>query len=313
MTTIEKSILMGLVGLLFTTGCGPTFDPGSLIKNARVVGARTEVDGAPDRATPMPGETADVTWLITAPDPIPPLAWSFAVCAPRGAGRSGAASCSDVLVRFDGNASPPRIAVPVPPGAELRDATSLVVYGQICFGDGAAPTFDPSSGMPSCTGGRGTTVSFDLPLQVGAEANHNPVAERAFTLDGEPWPSPRVGDDPCAFGPKVAAGSADHVIANRTDAGDRESYTALIGDPPVPMAVRERLQISQFTTAGELASQFSFVEAADDRREAPVEVKWAAPPVAEVPPEGRAVTFTFVTRDDRGGADWTARSLCVTP
>ena len=51
-TTIKTMLLLGLSSFLFITGCGPTFDPASLITNTRVVGARIEVEGAPDRASP---------------------------------------------------------------------------------------------------------------------------------------------------------------------------------------------------------------------------------------------------------------------
>ncbi len=37
------------------------------------------------------------------------------------------------------------------------------------------------------------------------------------------------------------------------------------------------------------------------------------PTPAAVPAGGTPVTFTFVVRDERGGADWTTRTACVTP
>ena len=46
--TIKDTLLQGLVGFLFAllfAGCGPTFDPASLITNTRIVGARIEVEG----------------------------------------------------------------------------------------------------------------------------------------------------------------------------------------------------------------------------------------------------------------------------
>jgi hypothetical protein len=310
-TTLKNTVLLGFVGLLLSAACGPTFDPASLIQDTRVVGARVEVEGAPERATPAPGETAHVTWLVTAPEAIPPLAWTFVACVSGMAGGAGGPDClAAPLARFDGTDRPPRISVPVPAETDLGRGTSLVVYGQVCAGAGSTPVFEPRSGLPGCTGGRGTTVSLDVPLLLGADANHNPKAERAFWLDGEPWPA---GDAPCAQGPRVVAGTPDHVIRAATDGGDREVYTSFVGVPPVPTPARERLQISQFTTAGELKSQYSFVEATDLRAAPTVEVTWEAPDADEVPPDGLPVTFTFVMRDERGGADWTTRSLCVTP
>ena len=85
-----------------------------------------------------------------------------------------------------------------------------------------------------------------------------------------------------------------------------------MGDPAVATPTRESLQISQFTTAGKLNSQFSFVEATDDSQATTVDATWDAPEAADVPAAGSPVTFTFVVRDDRGGTDWTTRALCVT-
>ena len=111
----------------------------------------------------------------------------------------------------------------------------------------------------------------------------------------------------------MAAGSKGHVIGSTTEGSDREAYTVMMGDPPVAIPARESLQISRFTTSGKLKSQFSFVEAADQNATTTVDVAWDAPEANEVPAAGEAVTFTFVVRDDRGGADWTTRTLCVTP
>ena len=312
--TLTGLLLLGLAGCTFIAGCGPAFDPASLIKNTRVVGARIEVEGAPDRATPMPGETANVTWLVTSPDATPPLGWAFAVCVPGTIYGKTSLGCQDPpLARFDGAGAPPRLSIGVPARTALGGAASMVLYGQICPGPDSTPTFDPQSGLPGCTGGRGTTVSLDIPLQLGDDANHNPTADRAFALDGEAWPAGAASDDPCALGPRVAASSKGHVIGNTTEGSDREPYTNIVGDPPVATPTRERLQISQFTTAGALKSQFSFVEATDQSAATTVDVTWDAPEAAGVFAGGTAVTFTFVIRDDRGGTDWTTRTLCVTP
>jgi hypothetical protein len=282
---------------LLLVGCGPTFDPASLINTTRVLGARIEVEGAPDRASPVPGETANVTWLVTSPDGAPSLGWAFRVCTTPGC-ESGA------IAQFEGAESPPRLAIPVPSSDVLGSATSLIVVGEICDGGDSLPAFDPQSGVPGCTVGSATTVALVIALQRGHEANHNPLADRAFTFDGQAWPA-LADADPCVTGPRVAAGSKDHVIGNLTDGADREPYTAMVGEVATPS--RESLQVSRFTTAGKLSSQFSFVEATDPSTETSVDAMWEAPAVAT------AVTFTFVTRDNRGGTDWTTRAACVEP
>jgi hypothetical protein len=285
-----------LLTSMFVAGCGPTFDPASLINTTRVLGARVEVEGAPDRASPLPGETANITWLVTAPDDVPPLGWAFTVCAPTGCD-------AGALAQFEGTDSPPKLAMVVP------SLPSLIVSGEICDRADSSPTFDAQSGVPGCTGGGGMTVSLVVAVQTDDDANHNPIADRGFTFDGEPW---LAGGDPCATGPRVVAGTKDHILGNITDGTDRELYTATLGDPPVATPTRESLQISQFTTAGKLTSQFSFVEATDASAVTTTTVPWEAPAV-DVPADGLAVTFTFVTRDSRGGTDWTTRAACVEP
>jgi hypothetical protein len=156
-------------------------------------------------------------------------------------------------------------------------------------------------------------VSLEVPLQLGADANHNPTADRAFTFDGAAWPALAAGDDPCTLGPRVAADARAHAIGITTDGADRERYAVVLGDPAVATPARERLQISQFTTAGRLKSQFAFVEAADERAATTVDAGWEAPDAGEIPAGGTIATFTFVVRDERGGADWTTRAVCVTP
>ena len=309
-TSVTSSAI--LLGLLLA-GCGPTFDPASLINTTRVVGARVEVDGAPDRAMPKPGETATVTWLVTAPGATPPLAWAFALCAPGTAGGQSSLGCEATpLGLFQGTQDPPRISLAIPAADALGAVRSLLLYGEICSGADATPTFDPESGIPRCAGGgASTTASVSIPLQLGDETNHNPVADRAFTFDGQAWAPLAAGDDPCVVGPRVSAGTKDHVIGNLTEGSDREPYTVLRGDPPAAALGRETLQISQFTTAGELKSQFSFVDADDANATTTVEVKWNAPKPADVPAAGAPVTFTFVVRDNRGGIDWATRVACV--
>ncbi len=86
-------LLLGLAGAVFLAGCGPTFDPASLIATTRVLGAHVEVEGAPGRATPLSGEIADVTWLVTSPEVTPPLDWAFAVCTPGTSGGTPSLGC----------------------------------------------------------------------------------------------------------------------------------------------------------------------------------------------------------------------------
>lgn len=291
----------------FFGACGPSFDPPSLVTETRVVGARVEAAGADDRASPAPGENANVTWLLTAPQAVPPLQWAFALCKQ---GLPSRLDCGDVpFAVFTGAGATPVIPITVPPAEALGGVNKLLLYGRIC--ENAAPEIDAQSGIPRCAGDAdGTTATVAINLQTDADANHNPKAERGYTFDGQPWLAGVA--DPCLTGPRVAAGTEAHVVGLVTDGGDREGYTAVLGDPPVPTAKREALQISAFTTAGKLQTPYLFVEADDARALTPLEVKWNAPRTSAVTAD-TPVTFTFVVRDDRGGTDWTTRAACVTP
>src|SRR4051812_16093680 len=187
---------------LAAAACGPTYDPPSLIEAPRVLGARIEVVGAPDRARPKAGESFTVTWLVSAPGDVPPLGWAFALCA---SSNPGSLACEGgPLALYQGHENPPRVTTIMPAG----QPRGLVLYGRICAA--SEPLFDPASGYPACSnGGTGTTASLVIPVQTGAEENHNPHAEASFTFDGIPW---MAGADPCAAGAPVTAGSKDHVI-----------------------------------------------------------------------------------------------------
>ena len=303
------ALLFCLLVALGGAGCGPTFDPASQIETTRVLGARVTVGtDTPSRATPLPGETAAVTWLVTGRTPPGAQGWAFALCQPA---LSGDLTCGGApYAVYQGSDPQPVVPVAVPGADVLGKASSVLLYGRIC--DGAAPTFDPQSGLPGCArGAAGTTAAGPIGVG-GADPNHNPTADRGITLDGQPWPALDPGAEPCLVGPLLTAGTKDHLVDLVTAGGDRESYTTTFGDPPVSTASREALQLSPFATAGKFKSTFAFVDA-DDPADAPVaEVKWDAPEAKDVS-GATPVTFTFVVRDDRGGTDWTTRAACVTP
>lgn len=310
--TLHLVFLLGLASGIVGSGCGPTFDPASLIKTTRVLGAQVEIEGAPGRANPKPGETVKLTWILTSPDTDPPLGWAFAVCTPSRVGSEESLQClSTPFAMFEGTESTPQLSIPIPSVDALNGANSVMVFGEICSGPNSLPTFDSQNGIPGCTGGGGTTVSIRIPLQLSNDLNHNPSAPETFTFNGEPWPKLASSDDPCIWGPWATPEREDHRIGILTLGSLREAYTVMRGDPPVATSVRERLQISNFTTAGKLKSQFAFVEATDQAPQTTVHIQWEAPKTELVPTAGLPVEFSFVVRDDRGGTNWTTRTLCV--
>lgn len=293
---LNKVLFRGVLFTLLLAGCAEEFDPPSLIDKTRPLGAEVRVDGEPNRSTPRPGETATVTWLMATPGAMPSLAWMFAVCR-AGLATTAEACTPTPFATFTGTDSP-SFRFDVPSQEILGGATRLLITGQICA-DGA-PTLDPQTGMPTCPG-QGNTVTATLFLQQADDGNHSPaLPERPFTFDGADWMADGAGD--CAGLPSVAIGSKDHVLRLRVLAEDRETYGA--GDT----TAREQLQLSQFTTAGELGQTYFVVEPSNQDPWNDLESKWDAPET--MPPDGQ-VHFIFVARDLRGGVTHTTRTVCL--
>jgi hypothetical protein len=306
-------LMLAAVLVTLTAGaCAPEMDPVSLVEKTRVLGARVEVEGAPERSTPRPGETVNVAWLVTAPRETPPLGWAFVLC-PGISGGKDLGCVGDPLAIFQGTDSPAQMRIAVPTSDALAGARELVLFGRICAD--SQPVMD-ASGHPRCTdGGDGTTATVSISLERDDWSNRNPTfGADALSFAGQPWGASDASSAAgCAQLPQVKAATTDHVIRLETAAADRETFMIMQGDPARLTTKRERLQISQFVTAGKLARAFSSVESDDDALRPASEVKWEAPAADKVPPEGLVVRFTFVARDMRGGVAWTTRSACVLP
>ncbi|HKQ71075.1 MAG TPA: hypothetical protein VJT73_17130 [Polyangiaceae bacterium] len=283
---------------VLTSGCADPLTPSWLVDRVRVLGASVATEGDPSRATPHPGETAHVVWLLGFPSEALPSSWVFVACREAGTLR-GAPACGErPFARFEGTSDAGRApAFDVTLPAAFAPDGQLLVLGQICTS--GAPSFDEATAVGSCRGADpGTTV--DLRITVGSAANDNdsPVfTSDAFTFDGAPWGASESAD-PCADAlvPAAAPGSAHRVEIAMPDEA-REAYGA---------SSRETIQLSHLVNAGELERQFSFVEpsAAPPLR---VAVAWTAPAA------GSASTprFYFVARDDRGAAAWATRTICI--
>jgi hypothetical protein len=291
-----RAILSTAALALVFSGCDDPLKRVDLVTEARVLGARVEVLGEPERASPAPGETATVRWLVADREPAPALGWAFAVCeaAPPG-GNLPACAGEPFATAMAAVPTPgePRIEFAVPGDVTSR---ALAVLGVVC--PDSAPTFEGDSF--GCEGPDGTPVSLDFELQTPERSNLNPVIEpESLTLDDAALPT---GLD-CAALPAVTAGSS-HTLELVLDETDRDAVAQpTSADPP-----KETLQVSNFTTAGKLDRTFSVFEASDPRLV--TRVSWKAPKSA---PDDGVVRFFFVVRDLRGGADWIERAVCVEP
>jgi hypothetical protein len=271
-----KRILPNLL-LLALVGCtDPLKDPAS-ITDVRVLGARVEVDSAPERATPAPGESASVRWLVAAPQLEPEFAWSLVAC--ESAYGAELETCDDYAFARASEREPttlaPELAFSLPDSSE---APTISLLGMIA----------------------GTAVRLDVPVATETLSNRNPALDAdAISFDGFVW---NAGTD-CAELPEVGPGSK-HTLSLALAEDDREPLvTKYSADPE-----RETLRVSHFSTHGELERAFSSFGA--DARELDARLSWIAPRAAE---SGDIMRFYFVVRDLRGGSDWLERAVCFEP
>ncbi len=317
MSTIRTALSLSLLVSLMPA-CSDDLTPGSLIDRERVLGARVEVIGDSQRATPAPGESIEVIFLVEGPGPVRPLAWALAPCI-AGDPVGGVATCAEEpFDSIQGSGAEARISIDVPAAEQLGDAARLAVLGLICAGGSPARDQD---GNPVCVGDGAVATPVALQISIlRDQANHNPsLVTGALAIDGAGWPAasaqPMTGCAASAELPQVAVDEEVpvedqiHVITIEVSDDARETYTAIEGDPPREVEYRERLQLSHFVTAGELERQYSVIDR--DAVVSMAEVEWTPPAIEEVPEDGLRVRFTLVARDLRGGVAWTARELCA--
>lgn len=294
-------------------GCDDPLLEAQFVESTRVLGARVEVAGAPERARPRPGESVSVTWLVADPRPSPALGWDFVACAGEATSR-GVPRCS--AAPFAAARAPaPSPAAPlfdfsVPEPGALVNVDRLVVRGAICA-DAEVTLADPIE-RTACAGDL-TLVAFEIRLENAGTGNLNPtLADETPSLDGAPWPAPSAElllRQDCAAGdaapelPLITADGGNHALRIALSASDRETLDTLEGPRP------ETLQVSHFSTLGRLDRALSVIEpSAPDTF---VDVPWQAPGPGLG--AGQVARFYFVVRDLRGGTDWVVRSACVVP
>lgn len=268
-----------------------------LVAEPRVLGARVEVEGEPERAAPVPGETATVSFLVAAPELELSLGFALAVCPaqPRSGARSSCAAEPFAAVASDnGEMAVASLSFEVP--SELDASGSLLVLGIVC------PDGSPTSDGRSCDGtDPGTPVTLELELGRDDDLNLNPILQpEAILFDEQEWlEGPAVDGDCSGIGFPEVDPASRHTFRVELDAADRD---------PLPQSSdldpsRESLQLSHFATAGDLSRAFETI--AWDSNELTRTTTWSAPR------EAGLVRFWLVLRDFRGGSSFVSRSVCV--
>lgn len=301
-----NKFIFNALALLSLSACADPFDHGSLIVEPRVLGVQVEVQGAPRRASPHPGETVHITLLTASLEVQPVFRWALAVCV---ASADPHAPCQGepLLVQQD-TSSAPSLTLVVPTERELFGASALSLFGVVC--SRGEPMADASGGHCAGDGAHGTPLVYQLALASDGDENLQPdLTQTTFELDGAGWPANVSLQPGCAAQPdlpRVHADGKGHDVTIALGPSARETYLA-----PDRQTVREELALSHFVTAGELSRQFSFVEPSDATLEPEITLSWKAPHASELTGSEQTVRLIVLVRDLRGGIAQIERSLCV--
>jgi hypothetical protein len=301
--------MLALISSLALAGCGEPLKAAELLEETRVLGARVEVEGDPERAAPGPGERATVRWFVASPaDERPALGWAFSACAAAPV-QNGLPLCAAApFGRYTStvaDAADPSFVLELPAAGESASSEWVAITGVVCVEgtpllDGPAGTFE----QPACSRGSDRLlVNLYLLVRRGEVTNRNPsLASAEILLDGEPWlPADAAAcADPGAL--TVPPGGRHEISVGVVEA-DREPLPA----PAEAGPTRETLQLTSVSTDGALDRSLSVVEASSSNTK--METPWSAP--ADPGTAGVTVRFMLVLRDLRGGTDWTIRTLCV--
>lgn len=307
-----------LIGLAF--GCAEELDRASVLNSPRVLGVLANVVDGDGRTNARPGETLTLDWILEYPGVREPSTYAFFACEP-AATAFGVDFCrsEDDMLALEIELTPtldaPRIEIEIP---DSYDTASVLVLGAICLGgdiDTSIDMTDPTAEVCRDGIGKGQIVTLSQPVDVNGRLENQAPRITEILLDDVLWTAtppddPSGGCDSSSGYPTYAMDGENAILVLR--AGERETYEFLTGDPPELETRIEDLQTSYLATAGDLDQSFGFI----DDINAESEVEWT--PIESkdedmmVPEEGLIVKFVFVTRDLRGGVDFTTRALCLT-
>lgn len=291
---------------LLVCSCSDPLKPAQLVSELRLIGARIEVEGDPERAAPFPGERATVRLLLAAPEVEPVHGFSLWVCA-AAAGYVGAPRCAGPPLGSARSSEPgsaaPELSFQLPSDFDVEANPRLAMLGVVC--EAGMALADGEYG--SCEGSaEPLRVALEVSLPRGDDINHNPAfVAQPLAIDGVVWHAPPAAGWSCDDGtlPAVRAGSGRHAIEVTVEAASREPLPRELAVDPG----EESLRLAHFATAGDLERPFSSVPPGAEA----LSLSWHAP--ASVDPAASLVRFWFVLRDGRGGSAFVQRALCVVP
>jgi hypothetical protein len=300
-------VYVGAVALpiVFTCGCDEPLLERQTVTELRVLGARAEAAAEPERAELLPGEEARLRWLLAA-DQATTFSARIEFCQATPA-KFGEASCAaEPFAQASANSSSSEdleFSFRVP--AAFRDGDEWLARLAVC--EQGEPRL-PANAAARCSEGSVLEASYRATV-ASDQANHNPeLADDRLRLGKALW----VGEElqvpgaACNDGlPSLALGKSAQVTFTLLG-DDRES---LEGKAATDYgAEREALVFAHFFSESGLARPYSQIESEQEPAAFEVELT----PSAEGLSRDTVADFYLVVRDDRGGADWLRRQLCVT-
>jgi len=287
------------IGML---GCVDDLDPPSRIDRNRVLGARVEVVGNEERASPLSNEEVVVRWLVVDPAGVEPLAWAFRACFAAEV-RIGAPPCEGTPFAATEVLAPaiaePRFQfrLPVTPTGNSID---VLVEGVICAN--GAPTLPADAEAARCEGeqAQGNLVRVTFIVNAEEGNRHPAFAGWSLSVGAEPWEEATPGPlEPCAATllPQVAW-QPEILISATIPADNRE---------PTQNDEVESFELGHFVTAGVLNRPRTLLGQTDLQ----TTLTWEPPEPVGPAQQTQRVRAFFVLRDGRGGTAWMERSLCL--
>ncbi len=330
-------------------GCSDSLPPASLVTDLRVVAARVEVEEAPERANPLPGESVEVSVGVidrgaTPTDDAPtltppPLQWSFVACIPAPT-RFGQPICQTLIEPCESCVGLPpadplafpvvSFQVPSAEALEEAEAESVLLQGAICADGPPAPDAilrflaGETDELNPCEDpqNEGRFVSVEIPIEDDPDDPNLHPDIVSVTLNGGvgdvAWPSPYdegvPRDAPRTGCLEDLEGLTEPERRAHPVAGAEPSTINLFVSPESLQTYEvdgeERIEEIQVSWLADSGGfDRSFSFITDPARS--VLTSWEPP--GDVPETGLLVRFTFVTRDGRGGIDARERGLCIRP
>lgn len=342
-----RRFVLTSTALLVAAGCGNDLPQITEITDTRVVGAFAEVVGAPERATPRPGEEAVLRFAVVSPEGnVDPerLSSMFIDCTYPNA-FTGIPLCQeliDLAKMADPNAPPPPPEDLEPVRCTRDQSLSLQgVQGTCVSGEPVVPMQIPSDyaaprrlvrgvicdrGEPfadvtlpelfGCDlepGGKAILVHGSVRVALSeADENLNPrLQDIRLSLNGRPWDAVDEADLPPEDDCRAAVDERGLLAI--------DPYEHMLGiemdaaDRELSDGVPEDLEFQLYASAGEVGRRFTVFEGSDPGVDGLLSdsIPWVAPPPRDVPPGGMLVRLYLSILDRRGGYALAVRHACV--